>query len=124
MILKLWINIIDNKTKMKFEFNFKNKDFELDVEKCEDIFSRARGLMFRKESKPLLFVFKKLGRRSIHSFFCLPFIAIWFAGERIVDVKLIKYKRISIKPKERFDKLLEIPSNSEVFSKFTDERNL
>ena len=60
--------------------------------------------------------------RSI--FFCNPFFAIWFDGERVVDVKLIKSKKISIQPKEKFDKLLEIPSNSEAFSKFTDERNL
>lgn len=109
---------------MKFKFNYKEKDFELDVRKCETIFSKARGLMFKNNSKPLLFVFKKLGKRSIHSFFCLPFFAIWFNGEGVVDVKLIKSKKISIKPKEKFDKLLEIPSNSVAFSRFTDERNL
>lgn len=109
---------------MKFKFKYKGKDFELNVRKCETVFSKAQGLMFKNNSKPLLFVFKKLGMMSIHSFFCLPFIAIWFAGERIVDVKLIKFKKISIKPKEKFDKLLEIPSNSEFFSRFNDERNL
>ena len=109
---------------MKFKFNYKGKDIELDVRECKTIFLKISGLMFKKNSKPLLFVFRKLGKRSIHSFFCLPFIAIWFDGERIVYVKLIKSKKISIKPKEKFDKLLEIPSNSEAFSKFTDERNL
>jgi len=109
---------------MKFAFNYKGKDFELEVKECSTVFSKARGLMFKKNSKPLLFVFKKLGKRSIHSFFCKPFFAVWFDKERIVDVKLIKSKKISIKPKEKFDKLLEIPSNSEVFSEFTDERNL
>ncbi len=109
---------------MKFKFNYKGKDFEIDVKECKNVFSKARGLMFKNNSKPLLFVFRKSEKRSIHSFFCLPFFAIWFDGERIVDVKLIKSKKISIKPKEKFDKLLEIPSNSEAFSKFTDERNL
>jgi len=109
---------------MKFKFNFKNKDFELDVRECLTVFSKARGLMFKKNSKPLLFVFKRPTKQPIHSFFCQPFIAIWFNNKRVVDVKLVKSKKILIKPKEKFDRLLEIPSNSEVFSKFTDERNL
>ncbi len=109
---------------MKFKFNFKNKNFELDVKECRTIFSKISGLMFKKNSKPLLFVFKRPTKQPIHSFFCLPFVVIWFDKERVVDVKLIKNKKVSIKPKEKFDKLLEIPSNSEVFSEFTDERNL
>ena len=114
----------DIKTKMKFKFNYKDRDFELEVRKCKNVLSKTRGLMFKKNSKPLLFVFKKLIKQSIHSFFCQPFIAIWFDNDKIVDVKLIKSWAVSIKPKEKFNKLLEIPSNSEAFSKFTDERNL
>ncbi len=72
-------------------------------------------------SKPLLFVFKNARRRVIHSFFCLPFVAIWFNGNKVVDVKLIRNWKLSIKPKENSDKLLEIPSNDSAFVQFLDD---
>jgi len=106
---------------MKFNFIYKNKKFSLDVEVCDDVLSQARGLMFKKNSAPLLFIFKNLKRRAIHSFFCLPFIAIWFNAGKIVDVKFINPWRFSIKPKEKFDKLLEIPSNDLTFKEFPDD---
>ena len=109
---------------MKFKFKYKGKDFELDVKECKNIFSKMSGLMFRKKSKPLLFYFGKSRRGSIHSFFCKPFFAIWFNGGKVVDEKFVKPWIFWIQPKEKFDKLLEIPSNSKVFSKFTDGRNL
>jgi len=109
---------------VKFKFKYKGKDFELDVEKCKNIFSKIKGLMFRKKSKPLLFYFRKSRKWRIHSFFCLPFFAIWFDGERVVDERFVKPWIFWIQPKEKFDKLLEIPSNVGVFKDFTDERNL
>ena len=81
----------------------------IEVEVCDAVWSRARGLMFKKQSKPLLFVFKKAKRRNIHSFFCKPFKAVWMRGEKIIDKRLIDSWKFSIKPKEKFDKLLEIP---------------
>ncbi len=109
---------------MKFKFDYKGKDIELEVRECKNISSKISGLMFKKKSKPLLFVFKKLGKPAIHSFFCKPFLAIWFNGNRIVDEKLIKSKRILIQPKAKFDKLLEIPLDSSAFKRFIDERNI
>lgn len=109
---------------MKFKFNFKSKDFELDVRECRTIFLKISGLMFRKKSPCLLFYFSKPRRYRIHSFFCKPFFAIWFNKDKIVDEKFVKPWIFWIQPKEKFDKLLEIPSNSEAFSKFVDERNL
>lgn len=106
---------------MKFNFNYKDNNFDSDVEVCDNILSQARGLMFKKNSKPLLFVFKNAKRRAIHSFFCLPFIAIWFDGSKIIDVKVIKKWKFSIKPKEKSDKLLEIPSNDSAFVQFLDD---
>ena len=50
----------------------------IEAKVCNNIFQQARGLMFKKNSKPLLFVFKNYKKRAIHSFFCKPFIAIWF----------------------------------------------
>ena len=105
---------------MEFNFNYNNKNFRVDVKECRSILSQARGLMFKKNSKPLLFVFKNKKRRAIHSFFCIPFIAVWFDEEKIIDVKLINSLKFSIKPKENFDKLLEIPSNDLTFKEFLD----
>ncbi|MDD5193023.1 MAG: DUF192 domain-containing protein [Candidatus Nanoarchaeia archaeon] len=93
----------------QFNFNYKGKNFNIDAEICDNYFSRARGIMFRKKSKPLLFLFDKLNRQAIHSFFCIPFIAIWFDEKKIIDIRYVKPWKISLKPKEKFNKLLEIP---------------
>ena len=93
-----------------FKFNYKGKEKNLNVKVCDNVFSQASGLMFKRKSKPLLFIFKTKKRRAIHSFFCKPFIAIWFDGEQVVDVKRIRSWKFSIKPTEKFDKLLEIPN--------------
>ncbi len=94
---------------MKFKFKYNDNYFELDVKKCESAFSKFRGLMFKKKSPCLLFIFNKQIIHSIHSFFCQPFIAIWFNKNKIIELKIIKSWRFSIRPKKRFDKLLEIP---------------
>jgi len=109
---------------MKFSFIYKKKRFSLDVDKCEDIFSQASGLMFKKNSKPLLFIFKNKKTRAIHSFFCVPFIAIWFDEEKIIEIKNVNPWVFSIKPKDKFNKLLEIPSNNVTFKEFIDEEKI
>jgi len=88
---------------------WKEKKIELDVRVCDSVFSQARGLMFRRKSLSLLFVFKNVKKRAIHSFFCKPFYAIWFDGDKIIDEKLVFPWRFSVFPKKGFDKLLEIP---------------
>jgi len=105
---------------MKFNFRFKGKSFCIDVKKCESFFSKAMGLMFKGKSRPLLFIFNKSTRQAIHSFFCRPFLAVWFDNEEIVDVKMIKPWRCFIYPKSKFNKLLEIPSDYKHFSEFID----
>ena len=109
---------------MKFNFKYKEREKSIDVKICDNILSQARGLMFRRESKPLLFVFKSKKKRAIHSFFCKPFIAIWFDGDRIIEIKKIDNWRFSIKPKEKFDKLLEILVDDVTLKEFLDEENL
>lgn len=49
----------------------------LEVQVCKSPLSKFRGLMFKKKSPPLLFIFKKEKNICIHSFFCKPFKAIW-----------------------------------------------
>ena len=93
----------------KMKFKLKNKEIELDVKVCSSVFSQTRGLMFRRKSLPLLFVFKNVKKRAIHSFFCKPFYAVWFDSDKIVDEKLVKHWKVNISPKKGFDRLLEIP---------------
>ena len=87
----------------------------IETEICNNIFSQARGLMFRKKSLPLLFIFKNAKKRAIHSLFCVPFRAIWFNKGIIVDEKFVKPWKLYIKPKKEFDKLLEIPEGDVTF---------
>ncbi|MEM0465967.1 MAG: hypothetical protein QXW97_04695 [Candidatus Pacearchaeota archaeon] len=99
----------------KFFFRYKGTEYNLNVIVCKTIFQKMRGLMFRKNSKPLLFLFSKPVFEPIHSFFCVPFIAIWFLGDKIIGVKYVKPWKVYILPKKNFDKLLEIPFNDENF---------
>src|SRR4030042_1377702 len=98
--------------------------YVIEVEKCHSLFSQARGLMFKKKSESLLFIFKNKKRRAIHSFFCIPFIAIWFDEKKVIEIKRVKSWRFSIKPKHKFNKLLEIPSNDTLFKEFIDEEKI
>ena len=89
------------------KIKFKGKIIE--ARKCEGIFDKARGLMFRTKSPALIFQFDKPGKHRIHSFFCKPFHAVWMLGEKIVDEKTINSWKFSILPKQEFDRLVEIP---------------
>ena len=109
---------------MKFNFIYKKRKFSLDVEVCDDVLSQARGLMFKEKSKPLLFIFKNKKRKAIHSLFCIPFIAVWFDEERIIEIKNVNSWKFLIKPKYKFNKLLEIPSNDVTFKEFIDEEKI
>lgn len=79
---------------------------------CNTILLKAAGLMFKKKSPPLLFIFKKEKSLSIHSLFCRPFRAVWLdenmSATKIVDVK---NWRFNITGYGRY--LLEIPINPE-----------
>lgn len=98
-----------------FNFVYKKKNYKISVKELRSIFQKAMGLMFKKNSKPLLFIFDKPTNESIHSFFCRPFIAIWFLDDRIVGVRFVEPWLIGIKPREKFNRLLEIPSNDDNF---------
>jgi len=92
--------------KSKFEKDIVIKDYEI----CSSFFSKVRGLMFRRKSKPLLFIFDKPTRISIHSFFVrFPFIAVWFLNGKPVDKMLVMPWKFSVNSRKEFDMLLEIP---------------
>jgi len=101
---------------VKFNFEYKKKKFSLDVLERRSILEKMHGLMFKKKSKPLLFIFNKEVKEPIHSFFCVPFIAIWFNNDKIVDFKFVLPFKPYIVPKKCFNKFLEIPINNKDFS--------
>ncbi|PIT85819.1 hypothetical protein COU36_01105 [Candidatus Micrarchaeota archaeon CG10_big_fil_rev_8_21_14_0_10_59_7] len=80
---------------------------------CDGFFSKFRGLMFRREAVPLLFVFDSEARErnAIHSFFCPRFDAVFMdRRKRIVGVeKNIAPWKIAVFPRKAFGYLLELP---------------
>jgi uncharacterized membrane protein (UPF0127 family) len=102
----------------EFKFNHKEKNFNIDVQKCDTVISRMFGLMMKGNSKPLLFIFPEVTNEPIHSFFCIPFIAIWFDQDKVVDVKMVRSWNPYVRPCAKFDKLLEIPSSYSNFNEF------
>jgi len=99
-----------------FNFKLRGKIFSIDVSECRNFLQKGTGLMFRKKSKPLLFIFNKPVSEAIHSFFCVDFIGIWLNRGRVVEVQYVKPWRFFIKPVEKFDRLLEIPFNNKNFN--------
>jgi len=94
---------------MKFNFNYENKEYRIECLDCKSFFMKARGLMFRKASKPLLFRFNTLGIHKIHSYFCQPFHAIWFNHGDVVGDTIIQKKGVVAFPNSPADTLLELP---------------
>lgn len=112
------VGVDGSKNKMKKENNktfsvkFRGKKYLIkNYQVCSSFFSKTRGLMFRSSSfkTPLLFIFKKPCRESIHSFFCRKFIGVWMLNNKILEIKLVEPYKFSIVPKEKFNYLLEIP---------------
>jgi len=84
------------------------KKRKIKVKVCKSFFSKARGLMFRRHSPPLLFVFNKNGNLRIHSFFCKPFRAVWL-DEKMRATKIIDVRNLRLDISGRGKYLLEIP---------------
>ena len=64
-----------------------------------------------EETDNLLFNFKRSRRYSIHSLFCPNFLAIWLKDNKVIDLKLIEDSMFFIRPKKKFNKLIEVPVN-------------
>jgi len=105
----------------KFFFVIGRKKYSLKVKECKSFLSKGKGLMFSTNNLPLLFIFNQKNKLSIHSFFCKPFIAIWFDDKKIIDIKNITNWRLSIKPKEKFNILLEIPIYNKNYKRILDD---
>ncbi len=104
------------------------KKKQIKVEICDTLLKKFSGLMFKKNSLPLLFIFNKNKIIQIHSFFCKPFRAIWLDEKmRATKITDVNNWKLSISGKGRF--LLEIPAslkNNKLSStnNFGDNRNI
>ena len=96
MVLKKITYIVDGKNK------------KIKVKLCETFLKKLSGLMFRKDSLPLLFKFNKEKTLSIHSFFCKPFTAIWL-DEKMNATKVLEINNWKPNLTGRGKYLLEIP---------------
>jgi len=95
----------------KITYFVDGKKKTIKVKVCDTILKKSLGLMFRKNSPPLLFIFNKNKKLSIHSFFCKPFKAIWLDDKmHATKVSNIDNWRLNISGKGKF--LLEIPTSS------------
>lgn len=89
-------------------YNKNNQKKTIQVQICKSLWSKASGLMFKKNSPPLLFVFNKEKDLSIHSFFCKPFQAVWIDKNKKVTKTLeIKTGGFNFSGNGKY--LLEIP---------------
>lgn len=97
----------------KIKIGFGNKEFEIEAKEVSAV-GKITGLMFRtKNTKNLLFDFKKQSSMAIHSFFVFfPFLGIWLDNKNsVVEYKVINPFTFKVKPKKPFSRLLEIPLN-------------
>lgn len=100
---------MEKKIKIKFRDKYLNI-FASEVSFLGKFF----GLMFRsKNTNNLLFEFSKDAAVSMHSLFVFfPFLAVWLDGKNnVIEYKIVKPFTLYIKPKKRFDKILEFPIN-------------
>lgn len=107
----------------KITLNIRNKNFSLEVQQCKNIFSKLRGLMFRRRenASAMLFNFKNPVRIAIHSLFVFfPFVAIWIDSDgKIIEKKIVSPFHFRIYPGKNFTKIIEIPFNKK-YSKIVD----
>jgi len=98
----------------KIVLNYNSKKIALLLRRV-GFFGKGWGLMFssRKNAHALLFEFKKPVDFVLTSLFVFfSFIAIWVdKNGKIIEIKVIKPFRFSIKSPKNFKRLIEIPIN-------------
>lgn len=92
---------------MKIKLKHRGKEIIVeDVRKMSGM-GNFTGLMFKGENAPAMLF--EMTNSAIHSFFCKPFLAVWFNEGKIIDFKLVSPNKSYVKPENDFDMLLEIP---------------
>ena len=95
-----------------FTYHIGTKTKTIKVKPLTTIFQKALGLMFKSQSPPLLFIFKREQPIAIHSLFCKPFVAIWLdKNKKATKVEKIKNWRFHISGRGKY--LLELPINKQ-----------
>ncbi len=92
----------------KITYYIDGKKKTIEAKLCDTPVKKFMGLMFKKNSPPLLFVFNKNKKLSIHSFFCKPFRAIWL-DEKMHATKFTDVKKWKPNFSGKGKYLLEIP---------------
>jgi hypothetical protein len=92
----------------------KNKIVAKEYVKCYDTVSKTFGLMFRKQIKPLIFIFKQPKIYSLHTYFVKFPIDIVFLNDcfEVVEIKKNLKPFKSYKPKNKASFVLELPEHS------------
>lgn len=92
----------------------KNKIVAKEYVKCYDSISKTFGLMFRKEIKPLIFIFKHPKIYSLHTYFVKFPIDLIFLSDsfEVLEVKQDLKPFKSFKPKNPASFVLELPEHS------------
>lgn len=91
----------------------KKKKIADDYIECSSILSQVRGMMFRKNVIPLVFIFFKERKINLHSFFCKEMDLVFLNSKfKVVEIKE-NWKPFSFyfsKKKARI--LIELPSGA------------
>ncbi len=101
------------------KFKIKDKIYTIEVKECKTLLSKIIGLMFKNNSMPLFFKFNKPKKISLHSFFCVPFIIIWFNKNKISCIKFATPWKFFISNNKKSDGVMEIPQNCKEFKIFS-----
>ena len=89
-------------------YNNEGKKTKIYIKPCNTIMSKFLGLMFKSKSPPLLFIFNKQKKLTIHSLFCKPFKAIWLdENKKVTKTEDVDKWKLSISGHGKY--LLEIP---------------
>jgi uncharacterized membrane protein (UPF0127 family) len=96
----------------KIILKHKKKKYYLEVGEC-NFLEKILGLMIFRKKALLLFNSKKPIKLKIHSFFCSPFLAVYTDDKNnVLEIIHIKNWKPIILPKNKFNKLIEIPLTS------------
>ena len=93
------------------EIIYRDKKIRISIKKVSE-FGKITGLMFKKNTTDnLAFNFKRETKMRIHSHFVFfEFLAVWLDKKsKVLEWRLVKPFTFSIKPKNYFVKLIEIP---------------
>jgi len=92
----------------KITYFIEGKRKVIEVKLCDTILKKLFGLMFRRNSPPLLFIFNKEKKLSIHSIFCKPFTAVWL-DDKMRATRVLEVDNWKTNLFGRGKYLLEIP---------------